>query len=93
MAAVKSGMGREQAHKVIKRHATASLQEGKPETFIDRLAEDTDFPLDRRTITELASSPNHGDAIEQAAYVFNMVAAKVLNMYPHAATYKPEPIR
>ena len=95
MAAVKTGMPREQTHEIIKRHATESLREGTPETFIDRLARDTDFPLDRETISELVAKPDHGRAVEQTVDVFNIISGYVFNKYSDVAIYKykPEPIR
>lgn len=95
MAAITAGMGRETAHKIIKKYATAAVQkmrEGSANVFVEALAADHDFPLSREVIETLVSSPDHGLAPQQIEKVYAKIAA-ISNRYPEAAHYTPEPIR
>jgi len=72
MDAVKGGMSRERAHKIIKENAVFAVQEmrkGLPNTFVERLANDMNFPLDRSRIEKLLENPDHGLAPGQANLV------------------------
>ncbi|MDO8482844.1 MAG: adenylosuccinate lyase [bacterium] len=94
MAAVKKEMGRETAHNIIKRHALASvraIRQGEPNPFVRLLAEDHEFPLNRREIEEVLRNPNHGLAEEQVEKVCGKIA-RIIEKYPEAAKYVPEPI-
>ena len=97
MASVKSGMGREDAHQVIKEISLMAIDEirqGGQNTFLARLASDNRIPLDQRALEDLISAPLEfaGLAQEQC----EAVIAKVLEITkanPEAASYKPSAIR
>lgn len=95
MVTIKKGMGREAAHKIIKKHAVAAvgaMRKGSANTFVERLAADGEFPLDQQTIEEAMANPDHGLAPEQVRRVSRKIAA-ITEKYPRAAAYTPEPIR
>jgi adenylosuccinate lyase len=96
--AVQAGMGREEAHEVIKEHAVAvalSMREtGQGENdLLARLAADDRFVLDAAALSELLAEPLEfvGAAPQQVAVVAKRVA-EVANRYPDAAAYQPEPV-
>jgi adenylosuccinate lyase len=96
--AVQAGMGREEAHEVIKEHAVAvalSMREvGQGENdLIERLAADERFPLDATSLAEVLASPIEfvGAAPQQVALVAKRVA-DIANRFPDAAAYRPEPV-
>ena len=98
VAAVQAGMGREEAHELIKEHAVAAALalrvEGVVETdLLDRLAADRRLPLDRATLDSLVGDPSvfAGNASAQVAAVVERVAV-VVAARPRAAAYDPEPI-
>ena len=98
VAAVQAGMGREEAHEVIKEHAVAAALalrvEGVVEIdLLDRLAADGRLPLDRATLDSLVGDPSvfAGNASAQVAAVVERVAV-VVAARPRAAAYDPEPI-
>lgn len=98
VAAVQAGMGREEAHEVIKAHAVgaalARREEGVSETdLLNRLAADDRLPLDRAALEVLLDDPSAfvGNASAQVAAVIERVA-EVVAAHPHAAAYDPEPI-
>ena len=97
MAAVKSGVGREVAHEIIKEHAVKAalgMREGHSNTLLDALAEDDRLPLDRAALEELISSPLEftGEARQQVARVVDRIDA-ITSVNPAAAQYKPGSIR
>lgn len=97
MAAVKTGMGRESAHEVIKKHATAAalgMREGKANNLLDALAADQNFPLDKAALAALINKPMEftGDARQQVARVVGRIEA-ITTAHPAAAQYKPGSIR
>ncbi len=97
MAAVKSGVGREVAHEIIKEHAVKAalgMREGHSNTLMDALAEDDRLPLDRAALEELISSPIEftGEARQQVARVVDRIDA-ITSVNPAAAQYKPGSIR
>ena len=98
VAAVQAGMGREEAHELIKEHAVAAALalrvEGVVETdLLDRLAGDGRLPLDRAALDDLVDDPSvfAGNAPAQVAAVVGRVAV-VVAARPWAAAYDPEPI-
>ena len=98
VAAVQAGMGREEAHELIKEHAVAAALalrvEGVVETdLLDRLAGDGRLPLDRAALDDLVDDPSvfAGNAPAQVAAVVERVAV-VVAARPWAAAYDPEPI-
>jgi adenylosuccinate lyase len=94
LAALRAGMGRENAHAVIREHAVAVAlamrEKGAGNDLLDRLAEDARLPLDRAEVNALLADrlPLTGAAAEQVAAVIAKVAT-VLARYPEAATYRP----
>jgi adenylosuccinate lyase len=98
VAAVQAGMGREEAHEVIKGHAVAAALalrvDGASETdLLDRLAADGRLPLDRVTLDAVVEDPSAfaGNASAQVAAVVERIAV-VVAARPWAAAYDPEPI-
>jgi adenylosuccinate lyase len=95
MAAVREGVGREQAHEAIKEHAVAvalALREGQGENdLVDRLAADRRLPLDRPALESLladeisfvGTAPGQVDA-------FCSSVAEIVEAHPEAAAYRPE---
>ena len=97
MASIKSGVGREVAHEVIKEHAVKAallMREGKANTLLDALAADDRLPLDRKALDALISQPIEftGDARQQIARVVDRIDA-ITSAHPAAAQYKPHSIR
>jgi adenylosuccinate lyase len=97
MASVKSGVGREVAHEVIKEHAVKAalaMREGKANSLLDALAADARIPLDRKALDALISQPIEftGDARQQIARVVDRIDA-ITSARPAAAQYKPHSIR
>lgn len=95
VGAVRSGMGREAAHAVIKEHAVASAlalrEEGaEGNELMDRLAGDGRLPLDRGRLDELLADRLSftGAAGEQVAAVVGRVE-EIVARYPRAAAYVP----
>ena len=97
MASVKAGVGREVAHEVIKDHAVKAalaIREGKENTLLDSLADDSRIPLDRAALAALIQDPIEftGDARQQIARVVDRIE-KIASAHPAAAKYKPGSIR
>ena len=97
MAAVKSGVGREAAHEIIKSHATKAaleMREGKANNLIAAIASDARIPLDAAALTALIKDPIEftGDARQQIARVVNRIDA-ITSAHSAAAQYKPGSIR
>ena len=93
LAAVAAGMGREQAHRVIRAHArqaAAARRAGNDHDLWASLGDDADFPLDVDRIREAATAP--GLAGRAGSQVDAVVAAvtEVVDTHPRAATYQPE---
>jgi adenylosuccinate lyase len=95
LAAVKAGVGREQAHEAIKQHAVAvalAMREKGAERndLLDRLAADERLRLTRAEIAELVADPASftGAAAAQVSAVVEAVEA-VLARHPAAAAYQP----
>ena len=98
VAAVKAGVGREQAHEAIKEHAVAvalDMRERGTTTndLLDRLAVDPRLGLDRATLGGLLDEPMSfaGSAPAQVEAIVAQVG-KVVARYPEAASYSPSPI-
>lgn len=95
MAAVKAGVGREQAHEAIKEHAVAVAldmrQHGRTDNdLLEQLAADARFPVDAGELAAAISDPLAlaGLAGEQVAAVEARVGALVL-ADPSARDYRP----
>jgi len=95
MEAVKRGVGRETAHKVIKEHAVATvadMRSGSVEknNLLDRLAEDDRLGLSRAELDDILKRGDRevGAAKAQVAkFAENMRALE--KQWPEAAAYAP----
>ncbi|WP_051802924.1 adenylosuccinate lyase [Actinocatenispora sera] len=97
VAAVRRGVGREQAHEVIKEHAVAvalALRgEASSNDLFDRLAADDRMPLTRADIDALVAdrAAFTGAASAQVDAVLARIRP-ILDAHPEAAAYTPAPI-
>ncbi|MGF1484994.1 MAG: adenylosuccinate lyase [Opitutales bacterium] len=96
MAAVKAGVGREQAHAVIKEHALAAtntLRTGASENpLFSNLASDDRLPLDQAALdTILASGQQATGLSSQQIDTFLHAIEPLQQRFPNAAHYTPEP--
>ena len=94
MAAVRKGVGREQAHEAIREHAVAvalELRQGRQTNdLLDRLAADPRLRLSRAELGALITDPLDltGTAGQQVARIADAVA-ELARQYPQAAAYRP----
>jgi len=95
MEAVKVGVGRETAHKAIKEHAVATvndLRSGKVacNDLVRRLADDDRIPLDLNQLANIVATGerNAGAAVSQIN-AFASAIADVVSKHPEAANYTP----
>lgn len=94
VALVRAGLGREQAHAVIREHAIAAAlamrEQGSDNDLIARLAADARVPLTDRELQALLGAPLQltGMATEQIAAVVADIEALVATS-PEAAVYSP----
>ena len=95
MAAVKSGVGRETAHKAIKEHAVATvndLRSGKSTVndLVARLADDSRIPLDEAALAAIVAEgeSNAGAAKAQIDHFEREINA-IEKRYPTGAAYLP----
>jgi adenylosuccinate lyase len=98
MAAVRAGVGRETAHEAIKENAVAVALEMREHGLVDndlldRLAADHRLPLDRGELDKLLADRLSftGVAPRQVDKVVTRVES-VLERFPEAARYAPQPI-
>jgi adenylosuccinate lyase len=77
MECVKLGMGREVAHEIIKKHATATT----PSKFFAALSSERDFPLSLDQLNKVISNPAEfaGLALVQNLYVKEMITGRIKN--------------
>ena len=77
MECVKSGMGREVAHEIIKKHSTNTT----PSKFFAALSSEKDFPLSLDQLNNLISSPAEfaGLALVQTLSVKEMITGRIKN--------------
>jgi adenylosuccinate lyase len=97
MAAIKAGVGREEAHEIIKEHATKAvleMREGKDNLLLKALGADPRFPLDVDDLENLMSDPIEftGDARQQVKRVIARIE-KITSVNAAAANYTPGAIR
>ena len=97
MAAVKNGMGREDAHEAIKEISIATsneIREGKTTSLIQAIAADSRIPLTQDELEKLIASPIEftGLAQEQCDAVIAKIA-RLTKSHPEAAAYQPGAIR
>jgi adenylosuccinate lyase len=98
MAAVRAGVGREDAHEAIKEHAVAVAlaqreQGAEGNDLVDRLAGDPRLGLPADALNDLLADPLDfvGAAPHQVAR-FVAAVEPVVAAHPEAATYHPAPI-
>ncbi|MFP3906870.1 MAG: adenylosuccinate lyase [Acidimicrobiales bacterium] len=98
-AAVDAGVGREQAHEIVKEHAVAAALDRRERPteaadLLDRLAADDRLGLDASTVAKLVADPLSftGAAGTQVDAVSDR-AARLAAAHPQAAAYRPAPIR
>ncbi len=89
-ASVERGLGREEAHELVKEHAVAAALDrremaGAP-GLVERLAGDERIPLDRSDVDALLADPTKftGTAIDQVARIVARVD-KIVAQHPEAA--------
>jgi adenylosuccinate lyase len=75
MECVKAGMGREDAHKIIKKHSTTT----SPGNLFAALSNEANFPLSFEQLTKLIQNPAEfaGLAVEQSRKVINLLESKI----------------
>jgi adenylosuccinate lyase len=98
IAAVRKGVGREQAHEAIKEHAVAVAlamreQGSRENDLLDRLAADPRIPLTSAELRELTARPIDfvGSASEQVGNVVARIEQLAVR-FPEARAYQPAPI-
>jgi adenylosuccinate lyase len=97
MAAVKNGMGREDAHEALKEistHVATDLRNGKESDLLQAIADDARIPLSLAELRKLISAPLEfsGLAQEQCDAVIAKISA-ITKAHPAAASYQPASIR
>ncbi len=97
MAAVKKGVGRENAHEVIKEHSlatAAAIRDGRVNDLLERIANDSRIPLELAELKALISEPLDftGVARAQTLQVIARVS-EITARYSQAAQYRPGAIR
>jgi adenylosuccinate lyase len=99
MASVRSGMGREQAHEVVKEHAVAAAlamrEQGGDggDDLLARLAADPRLGLDRAALDALLAEPlEFTGAARSQVVAFAGDVAEVVARHGAAAAYNPAPI-
>jgi adenylosuccinate lyase len=77
MECVKSGMGREVAHEMIKKHATTTT----PSKFLAALSSEKDFPLSLDQLNQAISNPAEfaGRVLMQTLSVKEMISVRIKN--------------
>jgi adenylosuccinate lyase len=75
MECVKAGMGREDAHKVIKKYSTST----NPGNLFVVLSQEENFPLSYEQLTQLIRNPAEfsGLAVEQSRKVIDLLESKI----------------
>jgi adenylosuccinate lyase len=97
LAAVKKGMGREDAHEIIKSASLAlasAMRQAQDVDFIELLTSDGKLPLERSEIEALILQPLSfaGNAVLQCQALLAKISP-LLSGQPEAASYKAGPIR
>jgi adenylosuccinate lyase len=93
--ATKKGLGREDAHKIIKtssQQALKDMRSGEENTLLERLAraDSVHFPI--AETTGIIDKIDYGASVEQVREMTTMVEG-VLLQYPEAAEYTPRELR
>ena len=97
MAAVKNGMGREDAHEAIKEisiKVATDIRNGIDGDLLKAIADDSRIPLSHADLTKLIASPLEfaGLAQEQCDAVIAKISG-ITKLHPQAASYQPASIR
>ena len=97
MASVKAGVGREEAHEVIKEHAVAAalgIRKGQPNGMLEAIGTDARIPLSKEDLVALISKPLEftGDAHAQVERIVARIDA-ITKTRAAAAQYRPGSIR
>ena len=97
LALVREGVGREQAHEIVKEHALAAalaLRDGAEHNgLLAAVAADPRAPLDEPRLAQLMGDPlSFVGAAERQTTAFCDRVAQVVARFPEAAKYRPEPI-
>ena len=98
MAAIKAGVGREEAHELIKKHAVAAALEIREGTsgendLVDRLINDPLLPLNKEVISEVLLDHEAFIGLADAQVKeFVVSATKINSEHPGAGSYRPSPI-
>lgn len=91
--ATKKGMGREDAHEVIKKasvQAVAGMRRGEANLLLSYLSDHPDFPLGE--IKPLTEAIDYGASVEQANEMVSQIN-QLLFKYPAADHYEPRELR
>ncbi|MGC6427296.1 MAG: adenylosuccinate lyase [Akkermansiaceae bacterium] len=95
MEAVKAGLGRETAHKIIKEHAVATVNDLRSgvthdNDLIERLSNDDRFPFTAASLRTILdeSRENSGAAPSQLSH-FQALVASTKQAHPEAVNYSP----
>ena len=98
LAAVRKGVGREQAHEVVKEHAVAAALARREkgvgdDDLLERLAGDERLRLTRVELDAAVADPMAftGAAVDQAE-AFARRAEELARLFPEDAAYQPDPI-
>jgi len=98
MAAVTAGVGREEAHEIIKEHAVAAALDRRERpsqatNLIERLGGEERLKLGSQKVNELVADPlAFTGAASAQVDQFAATVAQLVAKYPEAATYTPAPI-
>ena len=94
-AAVKAGMGREQAHEVIRAHtrkAASARRRGGGFDLWAALGRDPEFPFTREEAAEIVRSARPAGRAEAQVESVAAQVAQAVARYPDAASFQPEPL-
>lgn len=98
MAAIKAGVGREEAHELIKKHAVAAALEIREGTsgendLVERLINDPLLPLNKEVISDVLLDHEAFVGLADAQVKeFVVSATKINSEHPEAGSYRPSPI-
>ena len=97
-AAIKAGVGREEAHELIKKHAVAAALEIREGTsgeneLVERLTNDPLLPLNKEVISDVLLDHEAFVGLADAQVKeFVASATKINSEHPGAGSYRPSPI-
>ena len=98
MEALKHGIGREEGHEIIKKHAIATLQairngKGEASDFAKKLGTDSKFPINQIEIESILSDSTRffAAAPQQTLKIVEQIQS-IQKRYPNALQVKPAKI-